>query len=386
MPHAVDIIALLKDLISRESVTPRDAGCSEFIAEMLTALDFKIEWLNCGDVTNLWATRGAGPPLFILAGHTDVVPPGRKACWSTDPFRPTIRDGRLYGRGAADMKSGIAAMVGAFDRLFRDNHEVAGTVAMLLTSDEEGSARDGTRHVVDVLRQRGVRPDYALVGEAVSERVLADRIVIGRRGSLSGDLTVFGKQGHVAYPYKADNPIHRTAAAISELIATEWDQGNRFFPPTTLQISNIRSGTGTDNVIPGEAHVVFNFRYGSESTAKDLRRRTTEILSRHLPRFDVRWRHSGKPFLTRKGALISAAKESVCAVTGIESPQCFTGGGTSDARFLSPLGAEVIELGPVGESIHKVDENVLVDDLDRLCEIYHGILLRLLVRRTGAQH
>lgn len=370
-------IDVLKELISRRSVTPSDAGCSEIISRHLQALGFKIEWLNRGDVTNLWATHGEGQPLFLFAGHTDVVPPGPEAFWSSDPFQPTIRDGRLFGRGAADMKSGLAAMVGAFDRLFRNDQQVSGTVGMLLTSDEEGAALDGTRHVADILRQRGVRPDFALVGEAVSEKILGDRIVVGRRGSLGCDLSVFGKQGHVAYPARADNPIHRLVPAISELITTEWDRGNQYFPPTTLQISNIHSGTGADNVIPGEAGVVFNFRYGNENTAENLRTRTTGILSRHLPKFQARWHHSGEPFLTRKGALVDAAKETITAVTGITDPQNFTGGGTSDARFLAPLGTEVIEIGPVGESIHKADENVLLGDLDRLCDIYHGILLRL---------
>lgn len=383
MFHSIDILNILKDLISRRSITPHDSGCSDVISEYLGALGFKIEWLNRGDVTNLWAVRGHGSPLFIFAGHTDVVPPGPESAWSSDPFQPTIRDGRLFGRGAADMKSGIAAMICAIDHLVKGDQEISGTVAVLLTSDEEGVALDGTRHVADILHKRGIRPDYALVGEAVSENVLGDRFVVGRRGSLGADLTVFGKQGHVAYPSKAVNPIHQITAAISELIATEWDKGNQYFPPTTFQISNIHSGTGADNVIPGEAHAVFNFRYGDENTAENLQIRTTEILRRHLPQFEVQWRHSGEPFLTRKGALVDAAKETIKSVTGIKEPQYFTGGGTSDARFLAPLGAEVIEIGPVGESIHKTDENVLVDDLARLCKIYHGILTRLLVRHTG---
>lgn len=377
MSELYNPINIVKELISRQSVTPNDAGCSVIISERLKALGFTIEWLNRGNVTNLWATRGQGRPLFILAGHTDVVPPGPASLWSSDPFCPTIRDGRIFGRGAADMKSGLAAMLGALDRLFKDDQAVSGTVAMLVTSDEEGEALDGTRYVAEVLRQRAIHPDYALVGEAVSDRILGDRLVVGRRGSLGCHLTVYGTQGHVAYPSRADNPIHRLAPVISELVATEWDSGNRHFPPTSLQISNIHSGTGADNVIPAEAHVTFNFRYGNENTAENLRALTTKTLDRHLPNFEARWHHSGEPFLTRHGALIDTAKEVITAVTGITNPQYFTGGGTSDARFLSPLGAEIIEIGPVGESIHRADENVLVDDLDRLCRIYRGILQRL---------
>ena len=378
MSHKSRVLPLLEALIARRSVTPEDAGCCTILAERLTSLGFNLEWLSHRGVTNLWATRGEGHPLLVLAGHTDVVPPGPVTRWSSDPFRPEVRSGMLYGRGAADMKSGLAAMVCAVERLVTDSGNLHGTLAILVTSDEEGVALHGTRHVVDVLRQRGVRPAYAIVGEATAEERLGDRFIVGRRGSLGCDLKVLGKQGHVAYPLKADNPIHRLAPLLTELVRTEWDQGNEYFPPTTLQISNIHAGTGVNNVIPGEADAVFNFRYGTACTAKGLRERVTEIFNHHLPRFEARWWHSGEPFLTRPGTLTSAAKAAISDVTGIDDPQQFTGGGTSDARFLAPLGAEVIEIGPVSESIHKIDEHVRVDDLDPLSDIYYGILHRLL--------
>lgn len=374
---ASSVLPLLQALIARRSLTPDDAGCCALIGERLQTLGFRLEWLNCQGVTNLWATRGEGAPLLVLAGHTDVVPTGPLSQWHSDPFQPTLRDGRLYGRGAADMKSGLAAMVCAVERLIGAGTPLHGTLAFLITSDEEGAAQHGTRHVVEVLRSRGVRPDYAVVGEATADQTLGDRITIGRRGSLGCDLRVVGRQGHVAYPHKADNPIHRLLPALTELVTTEWDRGNASFPPTSLQVSNIRAGTGANNVIPGDAEVVFNFRYCTESTADQLKARVTAVLDRHLPQYEARWWLSGEPFLTRPGALIDAAQAAVGEVTGL-TPQQFTGGGTSDARFLALLGAEVVEIGPVNDSIHKVNEHVIVDDLDRLSAIYEGVVERLL--------
>ena len=369
-------LELARDLISRRSLTPDDAGCCTLIGERLSRLGFTLEWLNSEGVTNLWARLGNQGPLAILAGHTDVVPTGPLEKWSSDPFVPQIRDGVLYGRGAADMKSGIAAMVCAVERLL-ERGALNGSLAFLITSDEEGAARHGTKHVVEVLRQRDERPDYAIVGEASSNLQLGDRIVVGRRGSLGCNLRVYGKQGHVAYPHKADNPIHRLAPALAELVATEWDRGNAHFPPTSFQISNVHSGTGANNVIPGEAEVVFNFRYCTESTAEGLKARVHAVLDRHLPRYEADWWHSGEPFLTRQGKLIEAARGAIGEVTSL-SPEQFTGGGTSDARFIATLGTEVVEIGPINDSIHKIDEHVKVADLDRLSLIYEKTLAKLL--------
>ncbi|HKY90671.1 MAG TPA: succinyl-diaminopimelate desuccinylase [Nevskiaceae bacterium] len=368
-------LALTQQLIALRSNTPDDAGCCRVIGARLERLGFTLEWLDAEGVTNLWATRGTGAPLTILAGHTDVVPTGPLAQWSSDPFVPTIRDGVLFGRGAADMKSGLSAMVCAVERLLAAG-PVRGTLAFLVTSDEEGAARHGTRHAVNVLKARGLVPDYAIVGEASSAETLGDRIVIGRRGSLGCNLTVLGRQGHVAYPHKADNPIHRLAPALAELVATRWDDGNAHFPPTSFQVSNFQAGTGANNVIPGDAKVIFNFRYCTESTADGLRARVHDVLDRHGVRFEADWWHSGEPFLTRAGVLIDAAKAAIGDVTGL-SPDLFTGGGTSDARFLAPWGAEVVEIGPINDSIHKIDEHVRVVDLEPLSAIYEGVLRRL---------
>ncbi len=373
------VLDLTRALIGRRSLTPDDAGCCALIGERLQRLGFTLEWLNREGVTNLLATYCADPaapaPLLILAGHTDVVPTGPLDRWSSDPFQPEIRDGVLYGRGAADMKSGLAAMVCAVERLLADT-KVRGTLAFLITSDEEGAALHGTKYVAQVLRERGIVPDYAIVGEASSHLTLGDRIVVGRRGSLGCNLRVLGKQGHVAYPHKADNPIHRLAPALAELVATEWDQGNAQFPPTSFQVSNLHGGTGANNVIPGEADLIFNFRYCTESTADELKARVFAVLDHHGLRYDAQWWHTGEPFLTRHGALIAAAESSINEVCGL-SPEHFTGGGTSDARFLAPLGAEVVEIGPINDSIHKIDEHVRIDDLERLSAIYEGVLRRL---------
>jgi succinyl-diaminopimelate desuccinylase len=369
-------LQLTRDLIARRSLTPDDAGCCALIGERLHRLGFHLEWLNQEGVTNLWATLGSGGPMAILAGHTDVVPTGPVERWSSDPFLPQIRDGVLYGRGAADMKSGLAAMVCATERLLARG-PLRGALAFLITSDEEGMARHGTRYVAEVLRQRGIRPDYAIVGEASSHLQLGDRIVVGRRGSLGCNLRVHGKQGHVAYPHKADNPIHRLAPALAELVATTWDRGNGHFPPTSFQVSNFHAGTGANNVIPGEADLIFNFRYSTESTAEGLKARVHAVLDRHGLRYDADWWHTGEPFLTRQGRLIEAAQAAIGEVTGLK-PEQFTGGGTSDARFIAPLGTEVVEIGPINDSIHKVDEHVNVADLDRLSLIYEKTLTRLL--------
>jgi succinyl-diaminopimelate desuccinylase len=371
--------ALLEQLIARRSLTPDDAGCCALIGARLQALGFTLEYIDAGGVTNLWATRGSGGPLLILAGHTDVVPTGPLEQWLSDPFRPEVRDGLLYGRGAADMKSGIAAMVCATERLLarREIREIKGTLAFLITSDEEGLAQHGTRHAVAVLQARGLRPDYAIVGEASSNERLGDRIVIGRRGSLNGVLKVFGKQGHVAYPHKVENPIHRLAPALAELAATQWDRGNTHFPPTSFQVSNIHAGTGANNVVPGEAELVFNFRYCTESTDASLRQRVEDLLQRHGLRYELQWQLSGEPFLTRQGRLIAAANSAIQGQTGL-TPELFTGGGTSDARFLAPWGAETIEIGPINDSIHKLNEHVRIADLEPLSAIYEAILERLL--------
>lgn len=374
-PHE-PVLDLTQQLIARRSLTPDDAGCCALIGERLERVGFTLEYINAGGVTNLWATRAGDGPLVILAGHTDVVPTGPLDQWASDPFVPVIRDGVLYGRGAADMKSGLAAMVCAAERLLA-KRAPKGTLAFLITSDEEGSARYGTRHVVDVLKARGVKPDYAIVGEATATKALGDRVTIGRRGSLGCNLRVLGKQGHVAYPEKAENPVHRLAPALAELVSIRWDEGNAHFPPTSFQISNYSAGTGANNVIPGHADVIFNFRYCTESTAEDLKARVTALLDRHELRYEADWWHSGEPFLTRPGRLIDAATEAARSITGL-TPELFTGGGTSDGRFIAPWGAEVVEIGPINDSIHKVNEHVKIEDLPRLSAIYEQVLDTLL--------
>lgn len=371
------VLELTRALISRRSLTPDDAGCCALIGARLQQLGFTLEYLDAEGVTNLWATRGSGRPLVVLAGHTDIVPPGPREAWSSDPFEPTQRDGYLYGRGAADMKSGLAAMVCAVERLVARGAPPAGTVAFLVTSDEEGPCRFGTKYVAEKLRKRGVKPDYAIVGEATAAEHLGDRIVVGRRGSLGCDLTVHGRQGHVAYPRKADNPIHRLAPALAELMAMTWDAGNAHFPPTSFQVSNLRAGTGANNVIPGTAECVFNFRYSTATTADELRRQVTAVLERHLPRHEARWWHTGEPYYTADGALTRAAILAAQTVTG-RTPELFTGGGTSDGRFLAPLGAQVVEIGPVNATIHQVDERVRIADLELLSQVYERLLGDLL--------
>jgi succinyl-diaminopimelate desuccinylase len=372
-----NILNLTRALIAHKSITPDDAGCQTLIAERLRAVGCTIEHLRFGPVHNLWATHGSGAPVFVFLGHTDVVPSGDIKTWASDPFVPTIRDGRLYGRGAADMKSGVAAMTLALENWLTRNPNHAGTVALLLTSDEEGPTNlDGVRRVAEEFRTRKQRIDYCVVGEPSSAERLGDIVRIGRRGSLSGRLTVRGMQGHVAYPEKVRNPIHLAAPALAELAATRWDEGNAEFPPTSFQISNINAGTGALNVVPGSLDVAFNFRFCTASTAQSLRERTEAILRKHGLDFSVAWDVSGEPFLTRAGKLreaVSRVIEEVCGIT----PTADTGGGTSDARFIAPLGAEVVEVGPVNASIHKIDEHILLDELEVLPRIYESILERL---------
>jgi len=370
-------LELALDLIQRRSVTPEDAGCQALMGERLAALGFAIEPMRFGEVDNLWARRGSERPLFCFAGHTDVVPPGPLADWTSDPFAPEIRDGLLYGRGACDMKGSLAAMITASERFLAERPDHRGSIAFLITSDEEGPSIDGTRRVVDTLSTRAERIDYALVGEPSSHRRLGDIIKNGRRGSLGGRLRIRGKQGHVAYPTLADNPVHRAAPALAELCTEAWDAGNDHFPPTSFQISNIHAGTGADNVIPGELEVLFNLRFSTEQTPETLQQRIHAILDRHGLDHQIDWRVSGHPFLTPAGALVDATQAAILAVTS-EPGQLSTVGGTSDGRFIAPTGAQVVELGPINATIHKVNECVGVEELDQLSMIYTDILRRLL--------
>jgi succinyl-diaminopimelate desuccinylase len=371
-----EIFDLTCELIRRASVTPEDGGCQSLLATRLADAGFTIENLRYGEVANLWATHGKQGPVLVFLGHTDVVPSGPEAQWTSPPFAPTLRDGHLYGRGAADMKSGVAAMCLALEEFVRRHPDHEGSVALLLTSDEEGPSIDGVKRVVEEFRQRGQRIDWCLVGEPSSQSTLGDLVRVGRRGSLHGQLCVRGVQGHVAYPEKALNPIHAAAPALAELAAIRWDDGNASFPPTSFQISNIHAGTGANNVIPGSLEVTFNFRYSTASSAEELQARVESCLGRHGLDFSIDWNLSGVAFLTEPGALrtaVTAAVESACGITPVAS----TGGGTSDGRFIAPLGAEVVELGPVNESIHKIDENVSVSDLERLPALYLDVAERL---------
>ena len=372
-----ETVALTKDLIARNSVTPVDAGCQEVMCRRLAALGFRIEPLRFGSVDNFWARRGDSGPVLCFAGHTDVVPTGPLEEWRTDPFVPTVRDGMLYGRGAADMKSGLAAMVTATEEFVARHPAHRGSIAFLITSDEEGPSVDGTKRVVEVLNARREHIDYCLVGEPSSEHRIGDTVKIGRRGSLSGRLTVHGVQGHVAYPQLAENPVHTLAPALSELTSRIWDQGNEFFQPTTFQISNLNAGTGAPNVIPGELRARFNLRYSPVQTVDQLKATVEGILHRHGVRFTLEWYVSGEPFYTPPGPLSSAAIEAVREVTGI-TPKLSTGGGTSDGRFIAPMGAQVVELGVTNATIHKVNECVRIEEIDLLHRMYRGVLDRLL--------
>jgi len=373
-----ETLAITQELIRCRSVTPNDAGCMELIADRLEPLGFKTEWLNFGETKNIWLRRGTTPPLFVFLGHTDVVPSGPAEEWGSPPFEPSIRDGVLYGRGAADMKSGVAAMVTALESFIPEHSNQRGSIAVLLTSDEEGDGKDGVARVVEVFKLRGEVIDWCLVGEPSSFDRLGDAIRVGRRGSLCAILRVLGVQGHVAYPNKADNPIHRFAPALAELTAEAWDQGNAFFPPTSFQVSNIHGGTGADNVIPGNLEVLFNFRYSPASTEEGLKSKVRAILDKHGLNYELAWRLSGAPFLTTQTELIEAVQSALVEVVG-RPARPDTGGGTSDGRFIAPSGAQVVELGPLNGSIHKIDEHVPVEDLEILSKVYRQVLVNLLV-------
>ena len=372
-----DVLDLTCELIARASVTPDDAGCQDLIAQRLSRVGFGIEHLRHGDVDNLWATHGQGAPVLVLLGHTDVVPPGPREAWASDPFVPEIRDGVLYGRGAADMKGSVAAFVVALERFVAAHPRHAGTVALLLTSDEEGDAIDGVRRVAQAFRERGTRIDWCITGEPSSKARLGDLLRVGRRGTLSATLTVHGVQGHVAYPDKARNPIHAALPALAELAARRWDAGYETFPPTSLQVSNFNAGSGANNVIPGEATVLFNLRYNPHWDAARLEAECEAVLRAHGVDYTVRWHRGGEPFFTPEGPLRAAARDVLADACGTP-PEESTGGGTSDARFIAPLGAQCIEIGPVNASIHKVDEHVAVADLEALPDLYLRLIERLL--------
>jgi succinyl-diaminopimelate desuccinylase len=368
---------LTQQLIARPSVTPADEGCQDLLAAKLAPLGFAVERLRYGSVDNLWARRGTGAPVLCFAGHTDVVPTGPLEEWRSDPFQPTVREGLLYGRGAADMKSGLAAMLTATEAFVSERPGYAGSLVFLITSDEEGPSVDGTRRVVETLRERGEHIDWCVVGEPSSEERIGDTIKVGRRGSLSGRLTVHGVQGHIAYPQSAVNPVHTFAPALAELASRVWDRGNEHFQPTTFQVSNLNAGTGAPNVIPGELRARFNLRYSPVQKLEDLKRTVEEILQRHQVNYTLEWYVSGEPFFTPPGPLSAEVCRAVQTVTGL-TPRLSTGGGTSDGRFIAPLGAQVVELGVVNASIHKVNEYVRVSDIDALHAIYLQMLRNLL--------
>ena len=371
-------LALTKQLIAEASVTPDDKNCQAILAERLQKIGFTIEAMNFNDTQNIWARRGNSAPLLCFAGHTDVVPSGPEEKWTSPPFEPTERDGKLYGRGTADMKTSIAAFVTACERLVAEHPEHSGSIALLITSDEEGDAHDGTTKVVDALKARGETIDYCIVGEPTAVNRLGDTIKNGRRGSLSGNLTIKGKQGHIAYPHLAVNPVHTFAPALAELVATQWDKGNAYFPATGFQISNIQGGTGATNVIPGSLNVKFNFRFSTESTDSGLKQRVHEILDKHGLDYDLQWSLSGQPFLTKAGELTQVAQAAIAEVCGI-SAELSTSGGTSDGRFIKAIARELIELGPVNASIHQIDEHIELAAVPELSAVYQNIMKRLLV-------
>ncbi len=371
-------VDLLCELVRRRSVTPEDAGCQDLMRERLEPLGFRCETTQCNDVTNLWARRGDASPVLCFAGHTDVVPPGDESEWSTDPFEPVFKDGMLYARGAADMKSGLAAMIVAIEEFIQEHPEHEGSIAMLITSDEEGRARDGTLKVIEALTERDEHIDWCVLGEPSSQHTLGDIVRIGRRGSLSGMLTVRGVQGHVAYPQLADNPIRRFAPVLAELHEIKWDDGNEYFPPTSFQVVDVRAGIGAPNVTPGELMARFNFRYSTEWTHESLQQKVHEVFDHHDIDYELKWHLSGKPFLTEPGKLIDAVQQAVTEHTGA-APELSTGGGTSDGRFISPAGTDVVELGPVNASIHKVNEHVKVEDVVTLTKMYRRIMELMLL-------
>jgi len=369
-------LELAIDLINRPSLTPEDAGCQQLMCSRLEKIGFNIEHLPFGDVKNIWARRGNGGPIFAFAGHTDVVPTGPLKNWQSDPFKSDIRDGYLYGRGAADMKGSLAAMITACEAFVAENPDSTGNIAFLITSDEEGPSINGTVKVIEHLQQRGENIQWCLVGEPSSSEILADTVKNGRRGSLNGKLTVNGVQGHIAYPHLAKNPIHSAVVALSELTKIQWDNGNEFFPPTSFQISNIQSGTGVTNVIPGELELLFNFRFSTEVTADELKQQVEQCLKNNNVDFSIQWTLSGNPFLTSKGKLLEATSSAIKEITDLDTI-ISTSGGTSDGRFIAPTGTQVIELGPVNKTIHQIDECVKIDDLDTLSTIYHSILKKI---------
>ena len=374
-------LELAKELISRPSVTPDDQNCQQLLAERLQKIGFAVEELHFGDTKNVWLRRGTQAPVFCFAGHTDVVPTGPVEKWDSPPFEPIEREGRLYGRGAADMKTSIACFVTACERFVAENPDHQGSIALLITSDEEGDALDGTTKVVDVLKARGELIDYCIVGEPTAVDKLGDMLKNGRRGSLSGNLTVKGKQGHIAYPHLAINPVHTFAPALLELTHEVWDEGNEYFPPTSFQISNINGGTGATNVIPGELNVKFNFRFSTESTEEGLKQRVHAILDKHGVQYDLQWSCSGQPFLTQAGKLTDVAREAIAEICGVEA-ELSTTGGTSDGRFIKAIAKELIELGPSNATIHQINENVRLEDIPKLSAVYEGMLTRLLAEKA----
>lgn len=378
-----DTLALTKELIARPSMTPDDQGCQDLLIKRLEATGFNVERLRYGDVDNFWARHGTQDPIYAFAGHTDVVPPGPEDQWQFPPFSPQVKGEYLFGRGAADMKGSLAAMVTACERFTTDHPDHQGSIALLITSDEEGTAVDGTIKVIEWLEARGENIKACLVGEPSSTSTIGDVMKNGRRGSLGGKLTVHGTQGHVAYPHKASNPIHLFAGALKELCAATWDQGNEFFPATSFQVSNIYAGTGATNVIPGDLELIFNFRYSTETTHQQLQTRVEDMLNKHPFDYSLNWTLSGLPFLTSEGELIDAALAAVKDINGVDS-RLSTAGGTSDGRFIAPTGAQVLELGPCNGTIHKIDECVKVSDLDTLSAMYEQILKRLLLGKDIA--
>jgi len=379
-----ETLELARQLIARSSVTPEDAGCQAMLMERLARLGFAIEKMPFGKVSNFWARHGKDGPLLVFAGHTDVVPSGPEAQWTSPPFSPEIRADCLFGRGAADMKGSLAAMVTACERFLATGNSHRGAIGFLITSDEEGPAVDGTRKVIDTLQERGEHIDWCLVGEPTSKTQVGDLIKNGRRGSLNGRLRIQGVQGHIAYPQLAQNPIHLFAPALTELVALEWDQGNAFFPPTSLQISNLNAGTGADNVIPGTLEVLFNFRYSTATDDQQLKKTVSALLDRHHLKYELSWKLSGRPFLTQPGSLVNAVGDAIREICHLDC-ELSTDGGTSDGRFIAPAGAQVVELGPVNATIHKIDECVSIRDLNTLSLLYERILHKLLGSESSQQ-
>jgi succinyl-diaminopimelate desuccinylase len=373
-----ETLELTEALLKKASLTPDDAGCMDLMADYLQQRGFVIEWMNFGDTKNMWARRGTNAPLFAFAGHTDVVPTGPLDEWDTPPFEPTIKDGLIYARGAADMKGSLAAMLTACDGFIAEHASHSGSIAFLITSDEEGPATNGTVKVMEALDARGENIDYCIVGEPSSHKTFGDMVRVGRRGSINGYLTLHGKQGHVAYPELVENPIHALAPILSNITAERWDEGNDYFPPTSFQISNINSGTGATNVVPGTLELVFNLRFSSELTPETIKSRITHIVDQQSDNYELVWNLSGLPFITERGELTSAVEKAISDVTGLTT-ELSTGGGTSDGRFIAPHGVQVIELGPINETIHKINECVSVDDLDALSITYHKVLENILL-------